>query len=119
MDDFAAILVLAIVVEALVEIITRLGGRWATRIPTQAISIVLGVIVAVAYNADLLCSLGVCARAPVIGNIVTGLFISRGSNYIHELTARLTLLGKASPTNVTSHIDESGIGFVAGDDKSE
>ena len=98
MTTIATILILAIVVEALVAIWQRLGD-WTNKVPTQAVSIVIGVAISVAYSADLLYAIGVCTKVPVIGAVITGVLISRGSNYIHDLLSRISTFRRGTGTD--------------------
>lgn len=53
------------------------------------VSIVFGIGVAIAYQVDLLASLGLPAVYPLIGWIATGLIIGRGSNYVNDFVSKL------------------------------
>lgn len=55
-------------------------------------SIVLGVLVAVAYKLDLPEYFNLKSNLPYIGNILTGVLLSRGSNYVFDLINKLTNL---------------------------
>ena len=70
---FAAIALLAIVTEALTEAVTRLWDR--------LLSLLCGV--------DVIEAVGIAQRIPYIGCIITGVLMSRGSNYLHELVKKL------------------------------
>jgi len=48
-------------------------------------SIVLGIIIAISYNLDLPEYLDLKSSIPYVGNILTGVLISRGSNYIYDI----------------------------------
>ena len=52
-------------------------------------SISLGVIVAISYNLDLPEYFNIKSRILYIGCILTGVLISRGSNYIYDLISKL------------------------------
>lgn len=56
------------------------------------VALVLGMAVAVAYNVDLFALAGLSTRVPYIGSLLTGVLLSRGSNYIFDL---MKLLGEA------------------------
>lgn len=99
MSAIGTIIILAVVVEALTEIVGRMGGLMQ-KIPTQAVSIVIGISIAVAYDADLLFALGVCAHVPVVGCVATGIIISRGSNYLHQLLVRFGAVRTRTGNNV-------------------
>ena len=53
-------------------------------------SIVLGVIIAIAYKLDLPEYLDLKSSIPYVGNILTGVLISRGSNYIYDILKTVT-----------------------------
>jgi len=48
-----------------------------------------GILVAVAYQLDILAALGLPAVYPLIGWIATGLIIGRGSNYVNDFVSKL------------------------------
>lgn len=52
-------------------------------------SISLGIIVAISYNLDLPEYFNIKSRILYIGYILTGVLISRGSNYIYDLISKL------------------------------
>lgn len=53
-------------------------------------SLVLGIIVAVAYKLDLLSYFNLKSEIPYIGSVLTGILLSRGSNYIFDLIGKLS-----------------------------
>lgn len=55
------------------------------------LSLILGVIIAVSYEMDLLKLLNIESKVPYIGSILTGILFSRGSNYIYDLINTLSL----------------------------
>jgi hypothetical protein len=50
---------------------------------------VVGVALSIAYNLDLLALFEYQAAIPPVGLVITGLIISRGSNYFHDLVSLL------------------------------
>ena len=48
-------------------------------------SITLGIIIAVAYRLDLPAHFNLTSQIPYVGCVLTGILLSRGSNYIFEL----------------------------------
>ena len=61
--------------------------------PWQMIfSLVLGTLVAVAYKFDLPKYLNMESNIPYVGCILTGILISRGSNYIYDLLTKITAM---------------------------
>lgn len=58
---------------------------------TFILSIIFGIIIAVCYDLDILSKTGIKSKISIIGNILTGILISRGSNFIYELVNNLNL----------------------------
>lgn len=82
---FFAILILAILVESIIEH----GLPFLPSVAKPYTAIVLAVAVCVAYSADLLALLGLVPAYPIIGQILTGLVIGRGSNYLNDIWERI------------------------------
>ena len=60
-------------------------------IPRQMIfSLILGMVISVSYELDLPNHLGLKSTIPYVGSILTGILISRGSNYLYDLINKLT-----------------------------
>lgn len=55
----------------------------------QVASCSLGVALAVAYKMDLLSQFGLTSDIPLVGQALTGVILSRGSNYTFDLIERL------------------------------
>ena len=55
-------------------------------------SLSLGIIVAIAYNLDLPAHFNLKSQIPYLGCILTGILLSRGSNYAYDLLGKLTQL---------------------------
>lgn len=51
--------------------------------------VVIGILVALAYNIDLFAMAGLTSVVPFVGCILTGVLISRGSNYVFDLIKNL------------------------------
>ena len=65
--------------------------------PSKAAAIALGVLLCLATGADIYAALGVQFAIPWVGTALTGIFASRGSNYLSDFAKRLqtVLAGKA------------------------
>lgn len=89
MDKFITIVFLAIIVEGLVTYIKTffVGGKFQWQI---LVAIFFGVVASIAYNIDLFESVGFVTAFPIVGQILTGILISRGSNYVFDLIGQLT-----------------------------
>lgn len=53
------------------------------------LSIVLGILISIAYEIDIPKYLNLHSRIPYLSNILTGILISRGSNYIYDLITKI------------------------------
>lgn len=82
--NFMPILLMAVVVEGLITYLQQLIQNhhlcWQ-----MALSIGIGVFCAVVYQIDLFEMLGLQASLPYVGSVLTGILISRGSNYLFDL----------------------------------
>ncbi|MEI3542284.1 MAG: hypothetical protein V8P98_05760 [Acutalibacteraceae bacterium] len=52
-------------------------------------SVVLGIVIAVAYKLDLPAHFNLNSQIPYVGCVLTGILLSRGSNYLFELLKKL------------------------------
>lgn len=53
------------------------------------LSIVLGIVIAVIYKLDLPACFNLRSDVPYVGSVLTGILLSRGSNYLFELLKKL------------------------------
>ncbi len=55
----------------------------------MALSLALGILVAVAYKLDLPSYFNLESDIPYVGCVLTGILLSRGSNYVFDLIKKL------------------------------
>ena len=82
-EKFSKICISAILVEALITYTNQFfstGFSWE-----MMCSIFLGILVAISYKIDIPEQLGLKSKIPFLGNVFTGILISRGSNYLFDL----------------------------------
>lgn len=88
MTEFFSLFLLAVVVEATVayvqEWFVNKNFNWK-----QILAAVFGIIVAVGYNLDFIALFGLESTIPYLGVVLTGLAISRGSNFIADLVKQV------------------------------
>lgn len=88
MEQFFGIILLAVVIEGIVtytkEIVEDKHFSWQ-----EIVAIILGVLVAVGYNTDLFALFGMVSKIPYLGQVLTGLLLARGSNYVFEMLKKL------------------------------
>lgn len=90
--NVAIIIAVAILIEGLVEYGKNIadmfyGGDRKTAV-TQIITIIVGIALAYAFNADMFIPLGLVVNH-YIGMVLTGIVMSRGSNYVSDLVGRI------------------------------
>ena len=56
----------------------------------MALSLALGILVAVAYKLDLPSYFNLESDIPYIGCVLTGFLLSRGSNYVFDLLTKMS-----------------------------
>jgi len=93
MTSIVLIIVLAVTVEGLVEYVKTLMSADKKTIIIQMSALIASVVLCLASGADLYVFLGVSFVYPVIGVILTGVFASRGANYVSDLIKRLQNVG--------------------------
>ena len=88
---FWSIMYGAIAVEAVVNIVKNLEVKNRDWIYWSATVLGLagGVAVALVYDIDLFKFVGMEAKIPIFGGVITGLIIGRGSNVVQDVIDRL------------------------------
>ncbi len=91
----------AMLVEALVQVIKGFvpNGISTPHWLWPLVSTVLGVALCVLARVDAVGALGLPLASPFVGEVITGVLISRGSNFEHDLWDHLTPGKKASTQN--------------------
>ena len=94
--EIGIIIAAAVLVEGLIQYGKTIAQAFETGEKkigiTQLISIIIGVLIAFAFGANAFEALGMVVN-PMIGIFLTGIVISRGSNYASDLLKRI-----ANPT---------------------
>lgn len=90
--NIAVIIAVAILIEGLVEYGKNIidmfyGGEKKTAI-IQMVTIVVGIALAFAFGANMFVPLGLTVNH-YIGMVLTGIVMSRGSNYVSDLIGRI------------------------------
>lgn len=91
MNLFMLFVVLAVIVEALVEYAkTVIAMTDKKSVIIQLSALAVSITLCCLSGADILAQLGVTFAVPYIGCILTGVFASRGANYASDLIGKLT-----------------------------
>jgi hypothetical protein len=95
MQSLQVVLLAALLVEALVQVVKG----WLTLGPTVSswvwptLSTLLGVAVCLLAKVDALAEAGLSLGSPVVAQVVTGILISRGASFVHDLWGRVATAG--------------------------
>ena len=86
-----AVLALTVLTESIIAYLKDFFAPGGFSI-SVGLSILLGVIVAFAYDLDIPKCFEINSSVPFFGNFLTGILISRGSNYIHDVISAISNL---------------------------
>ena len=100
MKGILLIVVIAVIVEAVVEYAKSVYNLIAQRdfktILLQAAAIAVAVLLCFSANADLFSALDIRFSHAGVGVLLTGIFASRGANYVSDLIGKLqSMTGKS------------------------
>ena len=87
METSALVVLFAILVEAVVQVV-KAGVPETVRVPAwlwPSVSAVIGVTMCVTAGVDALSSLGIEIKIAFIGQTITGLLVSRGASFVHDV----------------------------------
>ena len=97
MEQFGKIFLMSFVVVSIYDIIKVFYKDNKVDI-NSIITAVLGIILAILAKLDIFTLIGVDFIVPFVGQILTGLVISKGSNYVYDFVTKIInlLAGKAN-----------------------
>jgi hypothetical protein len=84
MDKLASIIILAAVAEALWETIKMVFDHGKVDFNKLG-AIMVGILLCLITGADILSLIGFSPKISYVGQVLTGLLISRGANFTHDL----------------------------------
>jgi len=91
MDALMTVILGAILVEALVSAVKPIWDpEKRTLIWAQLVALIIGIGIAFVTNLDLLGAVGVQTTVPFVPQIITGILISRGANYVYDIIAQIS-----------------------------
>lgn len=86
--DFAQLIIVAILVEAIWENIKLIYQD--KKISVSMIgSLVIAILLCVLGSIDIFPIVGISISIPVIGSVLTGIIVSRGANFVSDLFTKL------------------------------
>lgn len=110
LDVFAAIIMLAVLIESLAEVVKAAISpatlpKWVWFIITS----IMGMTLCVMFGVDLFSALGFAgtAAAVIMGQIITGIAVGAGSGFVHTVLGRLTAAKESDKAIVSASFAET------------
>ena len=93
MEKLLVIVVVALIAESVWETLKMTWQEGKVSIDRIG-ALVVALVLSIGVRLDILSLLGINTTIPLLGVILTGILISRGSNFIHDLLAKIGQVGK-------------------------
>ena len=88
MMDFAQLVLVAILVEAIWENLKMIYDKKKFNVNMIG-SLILAIIICILARIDIFPIVGLNMAVPFVGSIFTGIIVSRGANFVNDLLKRL------------------------------
>ena len=82
--EYAQLVIIAILIEAIWENIKMIWQNGKFSIDKLG-SLILSIVVCILTKADIFPIVGISIAIPIIGSVLTGIIVSRGANFLHDL----------------------------------
>lgn len=86
--DFAQLVIVAILVEAIWENCKMIWQKGKFSISMLG-SLIVSVLICILTGVDIFPIVGLDIAVPIVGSVLTGIVVSRGANFVSELFAKL------------------------------
>lgn len=93
MEKLLIIIIVALVAESVWETLKMTWQEGKVSIDRIG-ALVVALVLSIGVRLDILSLLGINTTIPLLGVILTGILISRGSNFIHDLLVKIGQVGK-------------------------
>lgn len=104
--SIAVIIAIAIIIETLTENVKNYFPKLAeTKWAVMLFTALLGIVVALTYDADIFAAVGLVAKIPYMGTVLTGVLVAGGSNVIFDIVKRIQA-SKTETANIITDIEE-------------
>ena len=91
--EYAQLVIIAILIEAIWENLKMIWDK--NKLSYDRIgSLLLSIIVCLLANLDIFPIVGLPLIIPFVGSILTGIIVSRGANFVHDLFNKLNKKGE-------------------------
>lgn len=86
--EYAQLIIIAILIEAIWENIKMIWQNGKFSIDKLG-SLILSIVICILTKADIFPIVGISIVIPIIGSVLTGIIVSRGANFVHDLFAKI------------------------------
>lgn len=93
MEKLLIIIMVALIAESVWETLKMTWQQGKISIDRIG-ALIVALVLCVGVRLDILALLGINATIPFLGVILTGVLISRGSNFIHDLLVKIGQIGE-------------------------
>ncbi len=90
LDDIFIISILTEAIWETIKTVVKKNGSWHINV-NRVGAICVGLILAVGAGVDIMKAIGLPIRVPYVGMILTGVLISRGANFVHDIINNITV----------------------------
>lgn len=86
--EYVQLIIIAILIEAIWENIKMIWQNGKFSIDKLG-SLILSIVICILTKADIFPIVGISIVIPIIGSVLTGIIVSRGANFVHDLFAKI------------------------------
>ena len=86
--EYAQLIIIAILIEAIWENIKMIWQNGKVSIDMLG-SLILSILICLLTGADIFPIVGISLVIPFVGSVLTGIIVSRGANFIHDLFTKI------------------------------
>lgn len=97
--NLVSVVILALIGESLWETLKVIWDKGKLSIDRIG-ALVIGLVLSFATEMDLLKLVGLQSKIPYLGVILTGILISRGANFMHDILASINNLSQNTKTSI-------------------
>lgn len=87
--DFISLIIISMLGEAVWETLKMVWQKGKFNFDRIG-ALAVGLLLSIATGADILSYVGISSKIPYVGSILTGILISRGANFMHDLLASVS-----------------------------
>ncbi|MDU3526398.1 hypothetical protein [Clostridium sp.] len=92
MEKLLVIVMIALIAESVWETLKMTWQEGKVSIDRIG-ALVVALVLSIGVKLDILSLLGISTTIPLLGVVLTGILISRGSNFIHDLLVKIGQVG--------------------------